>query len=256
MSLELPPQARGGAEEQLAALRDYLVRLAQELERASGAETALAAVGPVLTKAQSKTEEVIRAQAAALKALIIKTADEITAYADRKVEEYNSLYVAKSDFGSYYEMIERDMEDTARGAIESYRYSDAIESAQNAADGAAAAAEAYRSELSGQIRRGIMEDPLTHELHLGIAISERLSFTGQTQTVNGTVYYRLASGQTLGLYTSTGWQFWINGVKRGWFSSEDSMLHVSNIVVEECLQLGADWQITSAGGFGLRYTGG
>ena len=256
MSLELPPQARGGAEEQLAALRDYLVRLAQELDRAVGSETALAAVGNVLTKTQAKTAEDIRAHAAALKALIIKTADEITAYADGKVEEYNSLYVAQSDFGSYYQVIERDVEDTARGAIESYRYSDAIESAQNTADGAAAAAEAYHNELSGHIRRGIMEDPTTHEMHLGIAISENLEFTGETQTANGNTYYKLASGQTLGLYTSTGWQFWINGIKRGWFSSEDSMLHVSNIVVEDCLQLGTNWRITSAGGFGLRYTGG
>ena len=206
MSLELPPQARGGAEEQLAALRDYLVRLAQELDRAAGSETALAAVGNVLTKTQAKTAEDIRAHAAALKALIIKTADEITAYADGKVEEYNSLYVAQSDFGSYYQVIERDVEDTARGAIESYRYSDAIESAQNTADGAAAAAEAYHNELSGQIRRGIMEDPTTHEMHLGIAISENLEFTGETQTANGNTYYKLASGQTLGL--SNTYIFW------------------------------------------------
>lgn len=256
MSLELPPQARGGAEEQLAALRDYLVRLAQELDRASGGEPALAAVGNVLTKAQARTAEDIRARAAALKALIIKTADEITAYADSKVEEYNSLYVAKSDFGSYYQVIERDVEDTARGTIESYRYSDAIESAQNTADGAAAAAEAYRNELSGQIRRGIMEDPLTHELHLGIAISEQLSFTGQTQTVNGTVYYRLASGQTLGLYTSNGWQFWINGQLCGYFSSADNMLHVANIIVDERIRFQTDWEITTTNGFGFRYAGG
>ena len=112
------------------------------------------------------------------------------------------------------------------------------------------------TELNGQIRRGVIEDPETHEVHLGIAISEQLSFTGQTQTEGGLTYYELAPGQTLGLYTSTGWQFWINGVRRGWFSSEDSMLHVSNIVVENRLQLGSDWEIVSAGGFGLRYIGG
>ena len=110
--------------------------------------------------------------------------------------------------------------------------------------------------LGGQIRRGIIEDPVTHEMHLGIAISETLSFTGQTQSVGGVTYYERTPGQTLGLYTARGWQFWINGVRRGWFSSEDSKLHISNLVVEEKLQLGADWQIGTGGGFGIRYTGG
>ncbi len=33
------------------------------------------------------------------------------------------------------------------------------------------------------------------------------------------------------------------------------MLHVGNIVVEDTLQLGAEWAMTTYGGFGLRYTG-
>ena len=116
--------------------------------------------------------------------------------------------------------------------------------------------ERHMSELSGQIRRGLIEDPETHEIHLGIAVSESLSFTGQTQSVGGATYYELSPGQTLGLYTSTGWQFWINGVKRGWFSSLDSLLHVSKVLVEEKLRAGADWEISGSGGFGVRYVGG
>ena len=247
---------QGTPEPQLAALRDYLVRMAKDLNTATDRQVIVKAANEAVSKSEKKTVEDIRAQAEAIKALIIKTADEITAYTDSKTEIYNSLYVAQSDFGSYYELIESDVESTARGTVESYHYSDLITAAQNTANGAATSAEAYRNELNGQIRRGIMEDPSTHELHLGIAISESLVFTGETQTSGGHTYYRLASGQTLGLYTSTGWQFWINGVKRGWFSSEDSMLHVSNIVVEDRLQLGDDWEITTNNGFGLRYIGG
>ena len=33
------------------------------------------------------------------------------------------------------------------------------------------------------------------------------------------------------------------------------MLHVGNIVVEDALQLGADWMVTTYGGFGIRYVG-
>lgn len=244
MTLELPPRPQGTAEQQLAALRDYLVRLAQSLEPVGGtalAESTERAVG----RAQEKTAKELRSQAEALKAIIVKNAGELAAYADAKVEEYNALYVAQSDFGSYYNRIESKVAETARGAVESFHITEAIEDL-----------DAFMSELCGQIRRGVVEDPETHEQHLGIAISESLSFTGRTQSAGGATYYELSPGQTLGLYTSAGWQFWINGVRRGWFSSEDSMLHISNAVIENRLQFGGGWEITGAGGFGLRYIGG
>lgn len=242
MMYELPPQVQGSPE--IVAIRDYLVRLAQSLEPATE-NAVIVAANKAVSQAQKETVKDVQQQAASLKALIIKNANEIYSYTDEKVEEYGSLYVAKSDFGNYYEQIETQVETTARGAIESYHYSEAIEGLEN-----------YMTDLNGQIRRGVMEDPVTHETHLGIAISENLSFTGNTQTVGGETYYELSPGQTLGLYTSTGWQFWINGVLRGYFSSQDSMLHVSNIVVEDRLQLGSGWEITTSGGFGLRYIGG
>lgn len=227
------------------ALRDYLVRLAQSLGKEAGGSAIIIAADKKVAAAQKETLEDIRAQAASLKALIIKNADEIYSYTDRKADTFETLYVAKSDFGNYYEKIASMVETTARGTIESYQYQDEIDSLNR-----------YKTELSGQIRRGMIEDPVTHEVHLGIAISEHLSFTGNTTTSNGETYYELSPGQTLGLYTSTGWQFWINGTLRGYFSSQDSMLHVSNIVVENRLQLGADWEIVISNGFGLRYIGG
>ncbi len=243
MSYELPPQARGSAEEQLAALRDYLVRLAQELERVE--HGGIAAASKSAAAVREKNELALREQAAALKALIIKNADEITSYADERFDSLSSTYLAVSDFGTYLEQIDTSIRQTARDTVESYRYAESIR-----------ALESYVSVLNGQIRRGLIEDPDTNEIHLGIAVSENLSFTGQTLTVGGATYYKLTPGQTLGLYTSSGWQFWINGVKRGWFSSEDSMLHVSNIVAENKLRVGADWEISASGGFGLRYLGG
>ena len=168
MSYELPPQARGGAEEQLAAMRDYLVRLAQELERAErgGAADASTAADAV----REKSETALRKQAAALKALIVKNADEICEMTDARFDSLSSRYVAVSDYGRYYEQIDAQVRQTARETVESFRYAEAIEGL-----------ERYMSALNGQIRRGIIEDPETHELHLGIAISEELSFTGQTQ---------------------------------------------------------------------------
>lgn len=242
MMFDLPPQAQGTAEQQLTALRDYLVRLAQELERVGNGA---AAVSDAVVRSEENAAREIRGQAQTLRALIIKNADALSAYTDERVDSLSSEYVAIADYGAYYNRIETNVRQTARDTVESYHYGEAVEGLGR-----------FMTELGGQIRRGVIEDPQTHELHLGIAVSENLSFTGQTQTEGGLIYYELSPGQTLGLYTATGWQFWINGVRRGWFSSEDSMLHVSNITVEELLQLGASWQITALGGFGLRYTGG
>ena len=243
---EIPPRLQGSPEQQLVAMRDYLVRLSQSLEQVSrsGAAPAVPKSGAAAS-AQENAAEQVKSTARALKALIIKTADEITAYTDSRVESFESLYVAKSDYGSYYNQIETQVAQTARDTVESYHYTEAF-----------GEMNAYLTDLGGQIRRGVIEDPETHEVHLGIAISEHLSFTGQTQTEGGLTYYELAPGQTLGLYTSRGWQFWIGGVRRGWFSSEDSMLHLSNIVVENRLQLGSEWDVTRTNGFGLRYIGG
>ena len=246
MMPEIPPQLQGSPEQQLVAMRDYLVRLSQSLEQVSrsAAAPAVSKAGTAAS-AQENAAEQVKSTARALKALIIKTADEITAYTDSRVESFESLYVAKSDYGSYYNQIETQVAQTARDTVESYHYTEAF-----------GEMNAYLTDLGGQIRRGVIEDPETHEVHLGIAISEQLSFTGQTQTEGGLTYYELAPGQTLGLYTSRGWQFWIGGVRRGWFSSEDSMLHLSNIVVENRLQLGSEWDVTRTNGFGLRYIGG
>ena len=73
---------------------------------------------------------------------------------------------------------------------------------------------------------------------------------------DGADYYQLSSGQTFGLYTSTGWQFWINGWKKGWYDSVDGMLHIANVAVENALQLGGQWQLVNSDGLGIKYTGG
>ncbi len=238
MIYELPPQVTGSAE--LVALRDYLVRLAQSLESVSGDAITIAS-NKVLSQSQQQTVKDIQNEAASLKALIIKNANEIIAYTDSKVEEYNSLYVAQSDFGNYYEQIETQVETTARNTVETYNYTSAIEGLESSV-----------TSLNGQIRRGIIT--VNGVEHLGIAISENLQFTG-TEERGGETYNVIQGDQTFGLYTASGWEFYIGGQLMGFFSAADSMLHVSNILVENTLQVGAGWQVSTANGFGVRYIG-
>ena len=245
---ELPPVLRGSERAQLAELREYLVRLVRGLEQVESAavrqSTSAFWSGEEAAIRDRETVGQIRNQAVALKSLIIKTADRVTAEYDRRIEELRSLFVAESEFGQYKETIRTQIETTARGIVESYDYREEIAAAQDDLK----LLQHYTTAIQGEIRRGMIEDP-EHPgtVVTGIAISQNLHFTGVTQTgEDGYTYYELASGQTFGLYTSTGWQFWIDGAKKGWFSSLDGMLHVANIVVEQSLQLGSAWQLRSS----------
>lgn len=253
---EYPPILSGSEQRQIAELRDYLVRLARELESASEAAAAPAPGPRLSTPARTAPAPAAPDGAArndtALRSLIVKTADRVQKNLETLEAALSADYMAKSDFGVYTERLSASMSATAREVVERFGYDAKLEAVNQRFGGV----DSHLTALRGQIRRGLITDPETGETAFGIAISENLSFTGAEQTENGLTYYELSPGQTLGLYTATGWQFWINGSKKGWFDSADGMLHAGNLQVEQLLQLGADWVLSTAGGFGLRYLGG
>lgn len=173
----------------------------------------------------------------------------VTSYVDSLTQVYNSRYLAKSEFGTFQENITSMIETTARGVVESYDYASAIQSTQNSVN----LLQGYYTSIEGEIRRGIVLDPDTNEYVTGIAIAQNLKFSGEcgpTDPENpgdGNTYYYMNSGQTFGLYTSVGWQFWIDGHKKGWYNSQDGMLHVANILVEEQLNVGGSWKFSGNG---------
>ena len=181
---------------------------------------------------------------------IIEAGDAaVMRYVDSKTEVYNELYVAQSDFGTFQENVTNMIETTARGVVEAYDYGSSIESVQDSIN----LLQSYYTSIQGEIRRGIVEDPDTGEYVTGIAIAQSLKFSGECgtddpnhPTDDGYTYYYMTEGQTFGLYTSVGWQFWIDGYKRGWYSSQDGMLHVANVLVEQVLQIGSSWQVKSS----------
>ncbi|MBP5720419.1 MAG: hypothetical protein J6W82_05085 [Bacteroidales bacterium] len=244
---ELPPILQGTEREQLVVLRDYLVRLSRSLD------DSITKVVDTAVEASAKRVQTKQAteQADTLRGLIVKTADTIHHEIDMITQELHEDYVAVSDFGTYRESVTAEIQTTARQTVESYGYTSAIETLNTQLG----TVEDYMESIQGEIVRGYIEDPVTHETGIGIAISEQLSFTGTTQDQGGVTYYELTPGQSLGLYTSTGWQFWLNGKKVGWFDSRDEMLHTVQLAVEQDITLGAGWIMTPTNGFGLRYVG-
>ena len=270
---ELPPILRGDALQQIAALRDYLVRTARSAEtetvntiRAEAPkimrEAAKTTAGGSGSAANGSSANDAMLQAGRLRTLIVKTAENSRSRDDVLTENIGNLshemrqsYLAKSEFGEYQQEVLLLIDATARQIVESYGYLEQIRAARAELGRMGQEIAAYELEISGQIRRGYLEDPETHQTVLGIAISQQLQFTGQELTDGGWVYYELSPGQTLGLYTSMGWQFWVNGRKVGWFDSADGMLHTVSQVVEEKLRIG-DWIVSANEGFGLKVLGG
>ena len=260
---EYPPILSGTALEQIAALRDYLVRRAREDDSAlaspSGGSGAAQAVpeGAALSAAALASPSGGSGNpgadrgAAALRALVVKTADTVQRQVDLLAHSLHEDYLARSDFGAYQEQIDLAIRMTARQIVESTDYASRL----TAADRRLGELASAMTDLRGEIRRGLIADPETGELCFGIAVAESLRFTGQTVTQDGVRYEVLAPGQTLGLYTASGWQFWCGGSKRGWFDSADGQLHVRSLTAEQELRLGADWVLTPTGGFGVRYVG-
>ena len=250
---EMPPILKGSQQEQIAALRDYLARMARRDTTEENAAVVEAVVQRVVPKSSDNTNN--------LRSLIIKNADNITVAfndIDDLESRMTSDYVATSDFGTVLLEYSSDIQNLASGVVESYGYEEAIAAkfSQNDAD----VLVNRVSKVEGYIRRGWIVDPSTNELVLGIAIFQKLDFDMTSTTdLDGNTYYEIINDSnhhpTFGLYTSKGWQFWINGQKVGWFDSEDSMLHVTNIVDESTMWLGAEWQITHVGGFGIKYLG-
>lgn len=248
---EKPPILTGSEQQQINALRDYLFRMVSSLDTIETAPVVAFSDSGEKVKLDSQTLEAIRENTASLKALIISNADTITSYVDQKTETYEEQYQALSSrFGTYEENITRTIEETARGVVDSYKYKETIDAIRDGLNGLSDQTDNYFTQINGQIRRGFIEDPPNSGTYtLGIAISQNLQFDAEIAPQDdseGYRYYHLKGGQTLGLYTSAGWQFWIDGVKVGWFSSKDSMLHVRQIQVEESLQFGDKWKLKTA----------
>ena len=248
---EKPPILQGTPENQIRALRDYLFRMANSLEPVITGQavttgttvTRRRADGTVVTEtgtAAKADTEAVRKSAAELRSLIIKHANELQSEIDTKVDEYSASAIARSEIGTWEQTLDLRIQTNARNVVESYGFQESISSAQNQMLD-------YFTQINGEIRRGYVADPDdNNKLVFGIAISSQLQFVaGEEEPKDDYTYYKIDSGQTFGLYTSDGWQFWVGGHKRGYYNSTDQKLHVKDIVADDSLQIGADWQIKS-----------
>lgn len=245
---ELPPILRGTEKEQITAIRDYLVRMARTVKDESEGSAVVSSTGgaqtPSSTEVNKATKDEIQKVMDQLRALIIKSAIENGEVLEENLNDFSremaSTYLAKSDFGDYASQTETLITGNANRISALTTRVDTINE--------------YAAIRHNQMEFGYFTvDGVTR---YGIAISQKLQFVTDSSTiVDGIEYYQLDPEQTMGIYTSEGWEFWVAGKKIGSFDALDSKLHVPAAVVDGTVQTG-EWMIDPVDGWGVKYIGG
>lgn len=276
MGFVKPPMMTGDNSRDIANLRDYLFRMAKSLDPviaatdSTGLSVSYQGGRPVTKAASAASTEIkeVQKNAAELKSLIIKTANNVRTetvareqgdantligakdYVTEREAVYGQTYVAQSEYGTFTQTVSREIEETNAGVSENYRLIEGITS--NVSE-----LQEYMRAVNGEILRGIVLDPSTGQYAVGIAISQQINVkatmsqgAAAAKPDDSQVYYEIDNaidgdaGQTFGLYTSTGWQFWINGAKVAWLDSldADGMLHVASVQVEKRVVHGGYWE--------------
>lgn len=223
-------------------LRRYLFRLVEQLNvtlasiGTSAESTAQGNTnGAAVEKANipDNVNAELNKRTAELKALIIKNAKEVEAEIDEVISEFDSTYLAQSDFGTFQESIKALVTESAMGMETLFEtYSQILDE--------------YIAVTNGYIRQGVVRyDGITPII--GIAIGQDITTTGAQVTVDGKVYEVIDTSHNMSIWTAEKLSFYVNGSEVAYFANDS--LHINRITLGE-------WQIDESNGFAIRWIGG
>lgn len=233
-----PPAFRGDEQAQLTQVYRYLFRLSEQLNatsdaldrQANNASEAIAKAAGIDPAAAGKTDS----QFTPLVSLVIKTAEIVSGQMDKIVTTLGSKYIAQSEWGTYMEEVNREIEESARNTMESFIYDAKLESLTDDE------VKNFSTHLEGFIVRGIIgfdeEDGVTPIV--GIAIGREL-FKKKVK-VGGQTYEVIDTDASVATYTADKLSFWINGVEVAYLSN--SVLQITKAKISDSIELG-DWLI-------------
>ena len=132
LTLQYPPMTGGDAAQQLDGLRRYLVQLTDELNGADWSAGAVLTQISQAIDADSLKDEERRTELAgfaALKTLIIKTADFAAENSEAFRLKLSGNYVAVSDFGKYWQQASMTIDGNEFGIRQLYEFSAGVNNA-------------------------------------------------------------------------------------------------------------------------------
>ena len=191
--------------------------------------------------AENKWDGKLSSQYETLKALIIKTADTVESQIEAVEMELNSSYIAKSEWGTYEEILKAEMEATAQGVVQAYGYDAQL----SAANDQIADFEDYKINTQQYIKTGLLyyEDSVPR---YGVAVGEKLT----TVEVDGETL--LARTDLCATFTADKLAFWQHGQEVAYVSN--SKLYITALEILGSITLG-NWRITHTDGFTVEWLG-
>jgi len=250
-----PPRLTGSEAQQLVQLKSYLFQLSDKLNTALSNldENNFAANSTARTVVSGslggEAAETVNQAAATLKALIIKTANDVRAEIDVITTTLEGSYVAASEFGTYQETIAAQLTAMPDYVMQEIDYNATITSI-NASLGVL---EAYQVETSGRIKAGIVYYDGATPI-VGIAIGQELATTGSTEEVGGNTYDVIDKKEFSVVLTARKLAFYQGEAEVAYLSN--SKLYITNATITGKLALGTDWEISSTDGYTIKWTGG
>jgi len=247
MRIPSPPQLSGDERRQLVQVRSYLYQMAEVLNQSLSALTPENFQGEWRQTLQSaatqqQMTETVGQSAAALKALIIKTAAQVQARMDAITATLEGEYLARSEFGEYQEQVSAEITATATGIVQAYDY----DSRLSALDETMAGFEAYEASTRAYIKTGLLYYDEANVPVYGVAVGEQ---DADAQADGQTV---VSSAGSLATFTADRLSFWQNGVETAWIS--DGQWCARAVEVKERITLG-QWAMETQNGFTLRWVG-
>lgn len=250
---------------------NYLYQLAELLninaQRTVGAapvQQAPVSAAPMQQTGGTKLDE---ATYAALKGLIIKTADETTStqvnplqqeltkqakeLADsiegltKTVGEMSGEYVAKSEFGSYIQQINAEIEANPEAITQYYSFVSALKANIDAVN---AGFEDYKTNTEGYIRSGIVYCDGDGRPVLGVAVGQNLTAT----EVDGKQV--VDQNDFRATFTAKKLSFWQDATEVAYVSG--NQLYIPGVAKLGGMQLGGKWDISIANGLAFKWIGG
>lgn len=244
-NLPMPPTLQGSEAQQLVQLHRYLFRMNDMLSQALASES-VTIQGIVEQQQQTvstdKLSQELSNQYNQAKSFIIKTADIVRSEMEKIEATLRSDYIARSEWGTYEESIESQIEATATGIVQNYDYSGIIGNAVGTDF------KTFKTQLNGSIRSGIIDTSEDGTPIIGIAIAQDLKAT----EVDGKVH--IDKNQNMATYTSDRVSFWQNGVVVAYISQ--STLVITNARLHGKLEFSDKWEISHTRGFTIKWIGG
>ena len=246
----MPPYPNGSVQQQLTQQYSYLFQMAQQLNMAlaalegggasagGGQRKRAGAAASAADAAQENSEQFQN-----LRAMIIKTAKQVTRRMEQLEVRLGEEYVAASQFGTYVQRLSAYLEANPEALTQYYSFCSDLAANVAAVD---AAFSSYRLDTEGYIRTGIVYYDGPAPVY-GVAVGQNLT---TTETDGKKV---VDQNNFRAVFTAQKLSFWQDSTEIAYVSN--NRLYITNITVLDSISIGS-WRMDSGSGLTFKWIGG